>query len=241
LPEAYSSTDILANRFCITLRGLTDQDLPTLARTLEEVKHCGVPNYFDDQRFGSVDTSSDPPAFVARAMIRGEFEQGLKLALTAPYEYDRAADKALKQLLRQHWGDWPELKARLPRSHARSLVDYLVSHPTDFRGALLRVRPELRGLYLSAYQSYLWNRILARWLTTHLPPEQLGELVLRIGRLPTPRAVPPELLQRLHTLELPLPSARMRLSGRRPARRPDPTSGCGGRVCCRVDADSRHG
>jgi len=212
LPEAYSSTDILANRFCITLRGLTDQELPTLVRTLEEVKHCGVPNYFDDQRFGSVDTSSDPPEFVARAMIRGEFEQGLKLALTAPYEHDRAADKAIKQLLRQHWGDWPELKARLPRSHARSLVDYLVSHPTDFRGALLRVRPELRGLYLSAYQSYLWNRILARWLTTHLPPEQLGELVLRIGRLPTPRAVPPELLQQLHTLELPLPSARLRLA-----------------------------
>lgn len=212
LAHAYRSTDIAANRFCITLRGLTERVLPLLERALDEVGRCGVPNYFDDQRFGSVAKDADQPQFVARAMIRGEFEEGLKLALTAPYEFDRAEDKTIKQLLRQHWGDWSDLKARLPRSHARSLVDYLVSHPTDFRGALVRTRPELRGLYLSAYQSYLWNRILARWLTTHLAPEQLGELVLRIGRLPTPRVVPDELLPRLHALELPLPSARMRLA-----------------------------
>ena len=43
-----------------------------------------------------------------------------------------------------------EAKARLGRSHARSLVTYLVDHPTDFRGAFARLRRDLRSLYFSA-------------------------------------------------------------------------------------------
>ena len=106
--------------------------------------------------------------FVARHLVRGEFEAGLQLALAAPYEFDKAEQKREKAILRECWGNWPECKARLPRGHARSLVDYLVSHPTDFRGAVERLRPELQGLYLSAYQSYLWNGMLAAWLDVNL-------------------------------------------------------------------------
>src|SRR5207245_4522311 len=105
---------------------------------------------FDDQRFGSVAGGE----FVARHLVRGEFEEGLRLALTGPYEFDKAGQKREKATLREWWGRWDECKARLPRGPARSLVDYLVSHPTDFRGAVERLRPDLQGLYLSAYQSY---------------------------------------------------------------------------------------
>ncbi len=126
----------------------------------------GVPNYFDDQRFGSV--AGEGGEFIARLLVRGRFEDALRLALAAPYEFDRAAQKEEKRLLAAHWGDWARLKDVLPRGHARSLVDYLRVHPGDFRGAVARLRPELRGLYLSAYQSHLWNRMLAHWLT-HAP------------------------------------------------------------------------
>src|SRR6185369_15300863 len=101
-------------------------------------------------------------------------------------EHDRAEQKQEKQLLRKHWGDWATLKERLPRSHARSLVDYLSQHPDDYRGAVARLRPELRGLYLSVYQSHLWNRLLARWLEEHAQPNQLGWVQLRLGRYPVP-------------------------------------------------------
>ena len=66
-------------------------------------------------------------------------------------------------------------------------MDYLVHHPEDFAGALARLRPELRGLYLSAYQSHLWNRMLARWLEQHCPPEQLIAVRLQLGDVPMPR------------------------------------------------------
>ena len=125
---------------------------------------------------------SDPPEFVAREMVLGRFENALKLALAAPYEFDRADPKREKHILRQHWGDWPALKAKLPRGHARSLVDYLVTHPADFKGAVARLRPELQGLYLSAYQSYLWNRMLAAWLVGNFGTANLVEIDLKLGR-----------------------------------------------------------
>jgi tRNA pseudouridine13 synthase len=91
------------------------------------------------------------------------------------------------------------------------LVDYLVGHPTDFRGAVARLRPELRGLYLSAYQSYLWNRILAEWLKAHCPPQQLMLVKLRLGETPMYGALEGSAFQELAALSLPLPSARAKL------------------------------
>ncbi len=205
--EPYSATDISANRFTIALRSLSDTAVSLAAAALVEVEAAGLPNYFDDQRFGSV---GDPPEFVAKEMVFGRFERALWLALAAPYEFDRADAKREKAILAQHWSDWPALKAKLSKGHARSLVDYLVSHPTDFKGAVARLRPELQGLYLSAYQSYLWNRMLAAWLTRTLGAENLAEVELKLGRVPVPRRVPDEKRAEWESLALPLPSARVK-------------------------------
>ncbi len=205
LGHPYSSRDIRANRFRITMRDLGDADVEAVFRALAHVKAQGVPNYFDDQRFGSVGADRE---FVARHMVRGRYEEALRLALAGAYAHDRAPEKRQKSLLRAHWGDWAKLKQELPRGHARSLIDYLASHPADFRGALARLRPELRGLYLSAYQSHLWNRILARWLEEHIPPTQLLAVPLRLGAVPMHRELNREQWEELSRLRLPLPTAR---------------------------------
>ncbi|MCE9565118.1 MAG: tRNA pseudouridine(13) synthase TruD [Planctomycetes bacterium] len=205
--EPYSAHDITANRFTVTLRAMSDIAVSVAATALTEVERCGVPNYFDDQRFGSVD---DATAFVAKEMVLGRFEEALKLALMAPYEFDRREAKREKATLKAHWGDWPVLKAKLPRGHARSLVDYLVSHPTDFKGAVARLKPELQGLYLSAYQSYLWNRMLAAWLTHTLGAENLASVELKLGKVPVPVRVPEEKRAEWESLALPLPSSRLK-------------------------------
>ncbi len=209
----YSSQDIRANRFQIQLRDLDAGAVARAEAALHEVRADGVPNYFDDQRFGSVaGDAGDAGEFIARLMVFGRFEEALRLALTGPYEYDRAEEKKAKTFLRSHWGDWEACKQGLSRGHARSLVDYLRSHPTDFRGALERLRPELRGLYLSAYQSHLWNRVLARWLTDRLRPDQLVAVRLRLGEVPFPRGLDESQRRELSALSLPLPSARCKLA-----------------------------
>jgi tRNA pseudouridine13 synthase len=204
VPAAYTSANIRANRFRLTLRALDPAAEAALRHALEEVRQQGVPNYFDDQRFGSVIAGGD---FIGRLLVLGRFEEALRQALAGPYEYDRAEQKKEKALLRQHWGDWAALKERLPRGHARSLVDYLVHHPGDFRGAVARLRPELRGLYLSAYQSHLWNRMLARWLSDHCRPGQLVPVRLRLGEVPMHHGLSEEQRRELAAL-LPLPTSR---------------------------------
>jgi tRNA pseudouridine13 synthase len=203
----YSSQDIRANHFRITLRDLNEAALRSAETALAEVREQGIPNYFDDQRFGSVASGE----FVARLMVQGRLEEALRLALTAPYEFDRAAQKQEKAILLVHWGNWTRCKEHLPRGHARSLVDYLRVHRGDFRGALERLRPELRGLYLSAYQSHLWNRSLALFLRQLARPEQLLPVQLRLGEVPFHRHLDAEPFQRLAGLTLPLASARLKL------------------------------
>jgi tRNA pseudouridine13 synthase len=204
----YTSQDIRANRFRITLRDVRAEELAAARSAVDEVRVDGVPNYFDEQRFGSV---GEEGRFVARFLILGHYEEALRLALAEPYPYDRASQKQEKAILRAHWGDWATCKALLPRGHARSIVDYLVSHPADFRGAVARLRPELRSLYLSAYQSYLWNGILARALEQRCRPGQLIPIHLRLGTLPMYRLLDEAQRAELRDLLLPLPSARLHL------------------------------
>jgi tRNA pseudouridine13 synthase len=205
----YTSQDIQANRFCLTLRDLAPDPLPVIEKRLKLLAREGVPNYFDDQRFGSVSDAGGE--FIARLLVQGRFEEALRLALAAPYQHDRAPQREEKRLLAEHWGDWARLKDVRPRGHARSLIDYLRVHPGDFRGAVARLRPELRGLYLSAYQSYLWNRMLAYWLRNHLQPDQLEPVPLRLGPVPFHHNVDAEPLRELAELQLPLPSSRLKL------------------------------
>jgi tRNA pseudouridine13 synthase len=205
--EPYTPADIRANRFTVVLRALGDATVSRVAAALAEVADVGLPNYFDDQRFGSVGEGRE---FVAREMVFGRFDRALWLALAAPYEFDRADAKREKALLRDRWGDWPTLRAKLPKGHARSLVDYLVHHPDDLPGAVARLRPELQGLYLSAYQSYLWNRMLAAWLARTLGPNDIAEVDLKLGRVPVPVRVPDDRHAEWEALSLPLPSARLK-------------------------------
>ena len=207
----FGSHDIAANRFRVVVRDLDPALEPGVISAAGEVQRAGLPNYFDDQRFGSAVVAADGTVeFPARLMILGQWGDALRTALASHYEYDHAEQKAEKELLRRMWGDWGPLKDALPRGHARSLVDYLRVHPTDLRGAVARLRPELRGLYLAAYQSFVWNRILAAWLRRHVPADALTTMPTRVGGWPVPRRLDPEQLAGLGRLRLPLPSARQK-------------------------------
>jgi tRNA pseudouridine13 synthase len=94
--EPYTSEQVRANGFALTLRSLSDAALQLAQAALPQLADVGVANYFDDQRFGSV---GDGSAFVAREMVLGNFEGALRLALAAPYEHDRAEAKREKAVL----------------------------------------------------------------------------------------------------------------------------------------------
>ena len=176
----YTAADIAANRFTIVLRGMSDDAASHATSGSAEVAAAGLPNYFDDQRFGSV---GEPPEFVAKEMVFGRFEHGAVAGPRRPLRVRPRRGQAREGTAPRTVGRLAHVKAELPKGHARSLVDYLVHHPTGLQGRGSPTAPELQGLYLSAYQSYLWNRMLAAWLT-RLASADRAEVELKLGRVP---------------------------------------------------------
>ncbi len=205
LAQPFGPRQLLGNRFELVIRDLAPADRDRALEAIAEIPRVGLPNYFDDQRFGSVGHGGD---FIAQAWLAGDHERALRLALAEPNPFDRSTARAEKAILRDHWGDWAEAKRRLPRSSARSIVTYLVDHPADFRGAFARMRRELRILYFSAFQSHLWNVLLAGRLGADALPGDLVPVELKLGMFPFPRRMEPARVETLRKLDLPLPSAR---------------------------------
>jgi tRNA pseudouridine13 synthase len=202
--------DIVANRFVLVLRDLAKAELASMHAALDEVARDGLPNYFDQQRFGSV---TDAGEFIAKPWCLGDYERALWLALAAPNRHDPPALRQQKAILRQHWGDWACCKAQLQRSHARSIVTFLADHPGDFRRALALIRHDLRSLWLAAYQSHVWNCVLGRLIRQLCPLQQRVDRRIGPDVLPFFLRLDDEQRRELATLNLPLPSARLHLAG----------------------------
>lgn len=201
----YGPQQFRGNRFVVVIRDLTEADARRSVQAVQELPTDGLPNYFDDQRFGSVGFDG---GFIGKAWLSGDHERALRLALAEANPSDRPGTKVEKELLRECWGRWAEAKARLERSHARSIVTYLVDHPEDFRGAFARIRRELRSLYFSAFQSHLWNGMLARWIEHCAPPEKRIAIDFKLGPLPIHRGLDLAQAQTLRSSSIPLPSSR---------------------------------
>jgi len=222
--EAIGAQAIRANRFRIVLRTLTRRAIDDLHASAERLQirpaeadaRCAiaaetargmrlrVTNYFGNQRFGSARAGQ---GFIAAHLIRGEFEQALRLALAVVHRKDLLKVKQFKQALAEQWGNWSGALPSLPRLPERAAVEHLARRPDDFRGAFATLPYFFQQLTVEAYQSLLWNRIAATLLIDELgASERLWVVDDRFGQLvfPEASATPPHLAD----LDLPVPGRR---------------------------------
>ena len=206
-PRPFGPKDIEGNRFRIVLRDFSADGERKARRALADLARDPLPNYYDDQRFGSLGPSGE---FVGRAWCEQKYERAVWLALAEENEHDQPEDRAEKKILRDTWGDWAGCKAALARSHRRSLVTFLADRPGDFKGALARTHADLRGLYLSAFQSFLWNRVLSGLIREQC--RDTFPVDLKSGRVLFFRSLDDAARNSLSEV-IPLPSARARFTG----------------------------
>ncbi len=205
--RATVATDIVANRFSLVLRSLSSDEVNSAKKALPQIAATGLANYFDDQRFGSW-IPGHP--FIAEHWIRADYEEALRLSFAEPHPMDDGDEREQKDILRKHWGDWKLCKQKLSRSHRRSIITFLDDRKDDFKGAWACVNAEMRGLYLTAFQSDLWNHILNNFFQETFTDDQLIRFRMKTGELCLPTTMTAEQKQRLHSAEIPLPSARIK-------------------------------
>ena len=196
-----SSANITSNRFSVTVRALSPQSLGPLNVATAEVNRLGVVNYFDSQRFGSLKHGQ---GFIAKDLIRGDFEAALHNFLAAPSELDRTEDAKVKAFWRDNWGLWD---ARVPYEGTRKyhrILKSLRDHPKDFLRAFMQIDSDYRAMLLFTYQSYLWNEGVRRYLQLLLPREHLFPMRYQAGTLLFHRDASAEVMRILRDATFPL-------------------------------------
>jgi tRNA pseudouridine13 synthase len=201
--EPLHSTHSEGNAFEITIRALHPDELDALRSNLETVRTHGLPNYFDDQRFGNLRGGQ---GWVALDLMRGDLRGGLHRLLCEPSPFDDERHLRLKRALDQSFGDWHACLEHARRLGVhRSLFEHLVDHPDDFGGAFRFVSAKVRLIQLYAWQSHLWNRAVTRWLRSALPLAERVLLDCIEGPLVCPAGALPPAMQATDSFPLPGP------------------------------------
>jgi len=150
------------NRFSIVVRGVAPHAATNVPAIMEVLQLRGVPNYFGYQRYGAQGNSH----LIGAAMVRRDWH-GAVSALIG--DSSRILDEQWRSATTAfHEGDFATALQFMPR-HCRSerdLLQRLVKRPDSFEQAFAAVHPRLQKLYLSAYQSSLFDQVVARRLDT---------------------------------------------------------------------------
>ncbi len=209
--RALQPVDLAGNTFAIVVRDLALDEAQRVEPRLAQIGEYGIPNYFDEQRFGSYAGES---GFIGKHILRRDAESAVRIYLSEKMAGDPERVRVFKEFASQHWGDWAALMDKAPRpSNFRSVLTYLKDHPSGgWRKALNLIPANLLALYLSAYQSWLWNLIVARYLESAVAGTGFAFATIRVAGhdLPLYLNAPEALRARLERLAVPLPNHQAR-------------------------------
>ena len=170
--------DLKGNRFEIIVRE-TGEDAEEGAICTRKVieEHRGFPNFFGVQRFGSIRPITH---IVGRYILMREYRKAIEAYLGNPSELEGEEAYEARRFF-QETGDVREALKIFPENlmFERAMLNHLVENPGDYAGAIAVLPENLARMFIHAYQSYLFNRILSRRLEEGLEP-RIGDMVVTI-------------------------------------------------------------
>jgi len=176
--------NLLGNLFTIRIRAIdpkvTSQTIQELIKPLEAMNGC--PNFFGIQRFGIIRPITH---LVGKYIFQADFKRAVQTYLTFLSDTEQEdAYTARKTLLENN--DYKHAFHHFPDylGFEKILLQHLVEKPNDYTGALEKLPRNLLTMFIYAYQSYLFNRILSKRIEQGLPFDQaiVGDVVLPIQK-----------------------------------------------------------
>ena len=153
---------LAGTRFAIRLREVAPEAEQTVTAVLEQLGSRGVPNYYGAQRFGlRGDTGR-----VGRELVCGNHARAAALIAGSPQENEADNLKEARRLFDE--GDYETAARMWPRGfeECRSVCHNMKRFSGDAERAVMSLESRTLGFYISAYQSEMFNRVLAERLET---------------------------------------------------------------------------
>jgi tRNA pseudouridine13 synthase len=145
------------NRFTIKIRDAHEEAAALAKPTVDELVQHGMPNYFGPQRFGARGDNW----LVGRHVLLGQFDSAVSVMLGNPGAFDR--DDVQRARVLYDAGNLDAALAKWPSSCKQQIrvLATLIKSNRDHRRAWRAVDRSLRRLFLSAYQSHLFNNVVS--------------------------------------------------------------------------------
>ncbi len=151
-----------ANRFEITVRqlNLPIEDLRNRSLKIVDELDGKFPNYFGRQRFGSARPITHQ---VGRLILQGDYEEAVWTYIAKPYDEEY---KSIRKIRTELW-ETREVEGaaeKFPEQYRyeKALLYHLTKNPGDHQGAIKRLPEGLQTLFIHAYQSWVYNRVLSQ-------------------------------------------------------------------------------
>ncbi len=147
---------LAGNRFEIRLRGVREDTLETARDVLHVLEQVGVPNLFGEQRYGSLGNSH----LIGAALLRRNFAGAAAQIVGDPAKIGNERWRQGAEAFAA--GDLATALAALPprmRDERRMIETLRAGHSAE--EAVLALPRKMLRLYLSAFQSSLFDRIVA--------------------------------------------------------------------------------
>lgn len=219
IEKQIKSESIDYNKFSIVVRSIDDKQIPLILDRVEIIKNQGVPNYFDDQRFGS---ARHQQGFVAKSLIKKDFISGVNL-LFMTSKYDRKDVKkskidALNFILNNDTKiDYQQTIKKLPPELKKFFITIYEeemkkkSHEIKERDIIFfKAFKSMDRRYLillfHAYQSYLFNLLLSKILVKLNKGNNFYYLKGEVQQYLFPEFLNDDLFNFISNILLPIPS-----------------------------------
>ncbi|WP_340818887.1 tRNA pseudouridine(13) synthase TruD [Methanolobus sp. WCC4] len=156
--------DLYGNEFMITIRDIDlsqDELEKELKKTTDEiVSFGGVPNFFGIQRFGAIRPVTH---LVGEQLLKGDFEKAALTYIAQSFPDETDDVKEARDFVMETRDFVEGLKIYpLRLRYERAMMHYLVENPGDFAGSFGVLSNNISRMFIHAYQSYIFNRIICR-------------------------------------------------------------------------------
>ncbi|MBI5431451.1 MAG: tRNA pseudouridine(13) synthase TruD [Planctomycetes bacterium] len=153
---------LYGNRFRLRLRGVERARFGDVESLLATLARRGVPNYFGEQRFGARGDGWE----IGKALLGGDADRAVALIAGDPRPVDRGAVLKARELFAR--GEYEASARAWPGSFRDPirLANAMSKKKGDARRSLFAVDRRMQQFFVSAWQSWLFNALLAKRLAT---------------------------------------------------------------------------